>query len=95
MGLSNGITVRLPDELRARVARVAVRAGLQPADLIRAALSDYVDRVETEGRVTITLSARVAEAPAEFPVAAEPGAPAERLKDLRYEKRHRPKKTEQ
>ena len=53
MGLANGITVRLDEETRAWLERLADQSGIKSSALIRHALQDYLDRVEKTGRLEI------------------------------------------
>ena len=56
MSLRSSTNVRLPDDLKSRLERVAKKSGLKAADLIRMAVEDYCDRVEGEGQITISLA---------------------------------------
>ena len=56
MALNNPITVRLEEEIRHRLEDAAARSGLKSADLIRMAVSEWLDRVEAAGHVHIPLN---------------------------------------
>lgn len=47
------MNVRLPDDLRVRLDRVAKNSKLKAADLIRMAVEEYCETVERTGKITI------------------------------------------
>lgn len=55
MGLNNGITVRLDPETRARLEQIADRSGVKSSMLMRRALSEYLDQVESDGSANFQL----------------------------------------
>lgn len=63
MALKSAMNVRLPDELRVRLDRVANASKLKASDLVRMAVEEYCDAVEKRGTLTIPvdLSQKTAE----------------------------------
>ncbi len=56
MSMNNGMNVRLTEELRSRLQKVADKSGLKTADLIRMAVEEYCAKIESDGRITINLN---------------------------------------
>lgn len=56
VSLKSGMNVRLTPELRDRLSSVAARSGLKASDLIRMAVEQYCDQVESAGVLTVSLS---------------------------------------
>lgn len=54
MSLTTAMSVRLPDDLKKRVEKVADAARLKPSDLIRMAVEEYCNEVERSGKITIS-----------------------------------------
>lgn len=53
--MHKGTTVRLPDELRDRLARVSKASGFKASDLIRRAVEDYCEKVEKTGSISVPM----------------------------------------
>lgn len=56
MAYDSVVSVRLPPPLKARLDAIAARAGVKSAILIRMALDEYLDSIETSGRLTVELT---------------------------------------
>ncbi len=56
MGYEPRISVRVPDELKTRLAKAANHTHVDESVLVRAALSSVVDYIEKHGKVTFPLS---------------------------------------
>jgi predicted DNA-binding protein len=53
--MKRGTTVRLPDDLRERLARVSKASGFKASDLIRRAVEDYCAKVEKTGSISVPM----------------------------------------
>ena len=60
MALSNSTNVRLSEDVKTRLNKIAVKADIKSADLIRMAVEEYLDKVETTGKITINLAEKPA-----------------------------------
>lgn len=55
MAFKDATQVRLTPELDSRLTAVAARSGLRKSDLIRRAIEEFLDRVESDGQIMINL----------------------------------------
>lgn len=55
VALNNATQVRIPPQMERRLKSVSDRTGLPKSDLIRRAIEDYLDQVETQGCVDIQM----------------------------------------
>lgn len=53
--MKNGMNIRFEPELRERLGKVAEKSGLKVSDILRMALSQYIERVEKTGQLTINI----------------------------------------
>ena len=58
MYLEASVSIRLDETMAARLRKISDRTGLRPTDLIRRAVDDFLDEVETNGKLEFDIQLR-------------------------------------